>query len=323
LRTPQRRIFIIHDSLRLTSDHCCVARFDPWSKLRPICRSKLLLQAQHAVPGRRNEARCLQWRPEEQSDATGAGSGCLGTILEIRGKRRRRLSFGEFGAARRFRLAVVKNCGRLWTQVNPGAGHWRLPIAASEQCPAGGDLEPFSAKRHRDRSRSGAGGLPVCSSLQSRVRVRQGLHVVWACSAQSGFQISKCLNAQSGLHICTSVKGRMSGTFGDHARCFIAARPRRYGPAAMPTGLPVFRRFSPHLTAEHVAGRRRRATAPSVAEVQMLGRRAPPGGPASPSDQPGAKRLISHTHTHTHTHTPVERRQRVQDQKDDQDWDSS
>jgi hypothetical protein len=114
--------------------------------------------------------------------------------------------------------------------VNPGAGHWRLPIAASEQCPAGGDLEPFSAERHRDRSRSGAGGLRVCSSLQSRVRVSQGLHVVWACSAQSGLQISKCLNAQSGLHIYTSAKGRMSVTFGDHARCFIAASgPERAG----------------------------------------------------------------------------------------------
>ena len=32
----------------------------------------------------------------------------------------------------------------------------------------------------------------------------------------------------------------------------------------MLTGLPVFRRFSPHLTAEHVAGRRQRATAPTA-----------------------------------------------------------
>ena len=62
-------------------------------------------------------------------------------------------------AAARFRLAIaeiVDDCGRKRTLGSARA----LPIAANEQNAAGGDLELFSAERHRDRSASAPEGFP-------------------------------------------------------------------------------------------------------------------------------------------------------------------
>src|SRR5260370_26759963 len=62
------------------------------SGLGAIYRSKLLLQAEYPISWQWNETRCVQRRAEEQTNAIGIRSSCLGSVLEIRGERPREVS---------------------------------------------------------------------------------------------------------------------------------------------------------------------------------------------------------------------------------------